>query len=115
MSKKYKLTLEHHFCAAHHLELNYSSPCQKNHGHSWKVITEIVSSELDNNGMIIDFAKIKDIINKLDHQDLNEILDFNPTAENIARYIYGRIKRLTDGEIKVTVFESPNASVTYGE
>lgn len=115
MASKYTLKLKHHFAASHHLILDYKSPCQRNHGHTFDVLVEIVSNSLDPNGMIIDFKKIKGIINKLDHQNLNEILDFNPTAENIAKYLQNEIRKEVLGEVKVTIWESPNASITYEE
>lgn len=44
--------------------------------------------ELDNNGMVCDFTHIKKMVqDKLDHKYLNDVVDFNPTAENIARWI----------------------------
>ena len=36
--------------------------------------------------MIIDFKHIKNaIMDKLDHQYINDVIDFNPTAENMSR------------------------------
>jgi len=115
MSKKYTLELNHHFDASHQLELDYLSPCQNCHGHRFSVRVKIVSSVLDRNGMIIDFQIIKNIINKLDHQHLNSILSFNPTAENIAKYLQEEISKKVLGEVEVTVWESPDASITYGK
>ena len=109
----YKLSYKTHFDAAHKLELDYSSPCQRLHGHRWNVVVEIVSKNLDRNGMIIDFKKIKNLVNELDHRYLNEVLDFNPTAENIAKYLYNKIADEVLGKVKVTVYESPDASITY--
>ena len=44
--------------------------------------------DLDENGMVIDFIKIKELVqNKLNHKYLNEVLNCNPTAENIAKWI----------------------------
>lgn len=75
--------------AAHRLELNYESPCRQWHGHNWKIKVTCVAQELDDNGMVIDFKKIKQLgENRLDHSVLNkELQGMNPTAENIARWI----------------------------
>ena len=73
---------------AHNLKLNYESKCQNLHGYNWIVVVYCKSKELDENGMIIDFKYIKNMVSdKLDHQYLNEIVDFNPTAENMAKCI----------------------------
>lgn len=74
--------------AAHKLELDYESKCQNLHGHNWRVIVFCRSKTLDKNGMVYDFTHIKkNIHDVLDHKNLNEILDCNPTAENIAKWI----------------------------
>jgi 6-pyruvoyltetrahydropterin/6-carboxytetrahydropterin synthase len=42
--------------------------------------------------MVIDFSEIKRLVKKpLDHQVLNDVLDFNPTAENLARWVVERV------------------------
>jgi len=113
----YKLIYKHHFDSAHKLKLDYQSPCQGLHGHRWEVVVEIEAPELDENGMIIDFSKIKELIDRLDHKNLNDILPFNPTAENIAKFLEGQISFLMGDleKVRVTIFESPNASITYYE
>ena len=78
----YTLNLWHHFSAAHQLKNAYSEECNNFlHGHNWKVKVEIRAEYLID-GMIIDFKKLKSVINKLDHKnlmtDVPEI-DFEPT------------------------------------
>lgn len=96
---------------AHRLSLEYDSKCSNLHGHNWIIDVYMKSEELDNNGMVFDFTHIKqDIVDKLDHKYLNDIFDFNPTAENIAEWI---CKRLGDKCYKVTVQESEGNIAEY--
>ena len=73
---------------AHNLHLSYESKCSKIHGHNWIVTVYCCSPVLNEDGMVMDFTIIKKQIHDyLDHGYLNELLDFNPTAENIAKWI----------------------------
>lgn len=72
--------------ACHRLNLNYASKCTQRHGHNWHIRVICESNELNENGMVVDFTHIKQFISDMfDHQDLNEKMDINPTAENIAK------------------------------
>lgn len=130
----YTLKLRHHFDAAHKLN-DYNGACANLHGHRWEVEVIIKSKELQSNEMIIDFKELKSIINHLDHniilKDCQEnnimikaiqesglkllVTDFKPTAENLSKYLQEMIKRgVREGvEVSVTVWESPDASITY--
>lgn len=74
--------------AAHRLTLDYESKCTVVHGHNWIITVECRSGELNANGMVVDFTELKRIVlGKMDHQVLNDVFEFNPTAENIARWV----------------------------
>jgi 6-pyruvoyltetrahydropterin/6-carboxytetrahydropterin synthase len=77
------------FAAAHHLpQLPATHKCHNPHGHNYEVYVEVESEKLDENGFVLDYGAIKDIIMRFDHKDLNEELDFFPTAEQLAQYFY---------------------------
>ena len=100
----YRISKRMEIAGAHRLQLDYESKCQNLHGHNWVVTVFCQSEELDQNGMVYDFKHLKDKVHgKLDHQMLNEVVDFNPTAENIARWVAEQV-----GETcyRVTVQES---------
>ena len=96
--------------AAHQLSLSYLSKCSNLHGHNWIITIHCRSKKLDENGMVIDFSVIKKLIEEeLDHRNLNEVLPFNPTAENIARWVCERVPNC----FKVEVQESENNTAVY--
>jgi len=103
------------FSAAHYLR-EYKGKCEKVHGHTFQVEVAIHVSELDRTGLGYDFAEIKKALAAAlpDHTHLNEIFDFNPSAENIARHLYGELKKAYPVK-SVTVWESDDASATYSE
>lgn len=95
---------------AHHLTLTYESKCQRLHGHNGIVTIYCCAEELDENGMVADFTHIKQRIHdRLDHRTLNDLFDFNPTAENLARWICGEVEHC----YKVTFQESEGNVACY--
>lgn len=116
---------------SHSLDLPYDSPCRRNHGHNLliTVYCHCDDDALDEQGMVIDFTKIKKIIHgQLDHRCLNDIeglgfevisvaglslerLEKNPTAERVAKWIFMQI----DDCYRVDVQESVGNVATYEE
>lgn len=108
-----KLKTEGTFDAAHHL-VGYDGPCSRVHGHRWRVVVwvEGEAEDLDEVGILWDFTNLKKLLKKYDHQDLNEVLKLNPTAENIAKLIHINLKvQDPDLNFKVRVYESPKSFV----
>ena len=96
--------------AAHQLQLSYESKCENLHGHNWIITVYCRAQELNPDGMVIDFSVIKKCIKeRLDHKNLNDILPFNPSAENMARWICEEIPHC----YKVEVQESENNTACY--
>ena len=112
MERQISLKIKHHFDAAHQLKLPYSSPCSNIHGHRWNVVVFIRGSEKNlDNGMLVDFTKIKNTIDEFDHSFVNDIIDGNPTAENIALSLLFSFEMMYPKlNFKVRVYESPDCS-----
>lgn len=97
--------------AAHRLSLDYESKCSNLHGHNWIVTVYLRSETLNQNGMIMDFTEIKRRIqDKLDHKVINDVVDFNPTAENMAKFICDELAPYC---YRVEVEESENNKAVY--
>jgi 6-pyruvoyltetrahydropterin/6-carboxytetrahydropterin synthase len=111
----WKLRVRDKFQAAHFLK-EYQGKCEKIHGHTFQVEAVLEVEELDRTGIGIDFAEIKAKLTEVlpDHTLLNDIYPFNPSAENLAREFFSRLKKHFP-VIEVTVWESEDACATYSE
>ena len=67
-------------------------------------------------GMVMDFAElkayVKPFIDLLDHSDINSVIP-NPTAENVAAWLWKRLKAETElPVVEIKVFETEDSWVT---
>ncbi len=96
--------------ASHALRLSYRSKCENLHGHNWIITVYCRSEVLNADGMVVDFSHIKQQIHdRLDHKHLNDVLPFNPTAENIAHWVCEQVEHC----FKVEVRESEGNVAVY--
>ena len=119
------------FSAAHQIP-GYPGACARLHGHNWKVEVTIRATTLDHLGMALDYHQaemmLSPIISELDHTHLNDhpfFSDKTTTSENVAYFIYSRMKQalLDDPQAKerklhlatVTVYETDIYRTTYRE
>ena len=130
----YSFTKIIRFCYGH-LLLNYAGKCRYLHGHNGKVEIELVTRGLDRRGMVRDFTEIKRTIQgwidtHLDHKmilckrdpalpalrKLGEpllVIRDNPTAETLAKLIYGQARRLGFPVASVRLWETDSSFATY--
>ncbi len=114
--RRMRLDVEFYFAAAHRLP-RYEGPCFRMHGHNYKFFVTVEGEVDPATGMIADFGVIKQVVGerilaKVDHRTLNDTLD-NPTAENIARWIWEELAGALPGLAEVRLYEIPDSCVTY--
>lgn len=119
----YEVTIIKSFSAAHLLS-EIGGKCEALHGHNFKVEITVAAEKLNSTGLLIDFRVLKKILaetlEEIDHKHLNTLssfADINPSAENIAKYIFeemnSKLKTSGVNMVKVKLWESDNAAVTY--
>ena len=130
----YTVTKELYFCYGHRL-MNHGGKCRHLHGHSVKASITIEAPQLNDDGMVCDFAEIRDAAetyinqeldhNLLLHQDDPLIpalkaggerfraLSEHPTAEVLAKEIYEAVKKSGLNIREVTLWETASSYATY--
>jgi 6-pyruvoyltetrahydropterin/6-carboxytetrahydropterin synthase len=107
------------FEAAHRLpNVTQDHKCARLHGHSFRVEVHIQGVVDVKAGWVMDFADIKaafmPLYNQLDHYYLNDIEGLqNPTSENLARWIWVRLRPKLPTLCRVVVRETCNAGCIY--
>jgi 6-pyruvoyltetrahydropterin/6-carboxytetrahydropterin synthase len=120
----FQVTIEQTFAAGHALR-NYHGKCENVHGHNYRCQVTLEGERLDETGLLMDFVALKrvlqSVIDRLDHQWLNDFPPFdvlNPSAENIAKYIYDEVHRgiAAPADVRigsVRLWETDTSSATY--
>lgn len=110
---------EFDFDAAHYLP-KYNGKCERLHGHTYKLVVKVKGTP-DEEGMVIDFIKLKNLVkekvlNQLDHQLLNDIIP-NPSAENISVWVWNQLAELLTSDhyslYEVEVWETKTSGCVY--
>jgi 6-pyruvoyltetrahydropterin/6-carboxytetrahydropterin synthase len=90
----FEVSVDEMFSAGHALR-GYKGKCENPHGHNYKIRVVLEGPDLDSIGLLYDFVDLKKvmrgIIEGLDHKFLNDQAPFdkiNPSAENLAKYLY---------------------------
>jgi len=130
---RYTITVtETPVCIAHKLQLPYESKCNCLHGHNYSVEAVIYATQLNTNGMVVDFTHVKSVIKKYDHAFLGDATCYKgtvepekyfphvepSTAENFALVLFNEISEVihslnpTAGMVSVSVWETPSSKVT---
>jgi 6-pyruvoyltetrahydropterin/6-carboxytetrahydropterin synthase len=114
--RRMRLDVEFYFAAAHRLP-RYEGPCFRMHGHNYRFFVALEGEVDPRTGMIADFGEVKRIVReqvlaRVDHQALNDVLE-NPTAENIARWIWEALEPHVPGLAEIRLYEIPDSCVTY--
>jgi 6-pyruvoyltetrahydropterin/6-carboxytetrahydropterin synthase len=120
----FEVTIEETFAAGHALR-NYRGKCENVHGHNYRCQVTLEGTALDSIGLLVDFVELKRVVHtvldRMDHQWLNDLPPFdrlNPSAENMAKFIYDQVSEgLTPREnvrvAGVRLWETDTASATY--
>ncbi len=114
-----KITQAFTFEAAHRLpNVPTTHRCHNMHGHSYRVELRVEGAVDRESGFVIDFFDVEAVfaplLVQLDHHCLNEIEELtNPTAENIAEWIWNRVKPHLPQIVAVVVYETPNCWAEY--
>ncbi len=120
----FSVSIETHFDASHQLTLTDGSK-EPLHHHNWVVTANISSDKLDSMGLVMDFCRLKAMVNaiiaEMDNAPLDSIDYFqrnNSSAENVAKYIFDKLEPKLQGGVKlrsIRVVEEPGCSAKFSK
>lgn len=112
------------FAAAHAIR-GHTRGCQNLHGHNYRVRVHLKAGQLDELGMVLDFADLKEMMQEIlgpfDHRVINDIPPFdrrNTTAELLSEYVFEEVAKRLDGQervrvTRVEVWENDSSCAVY--
>ena len=120
----YSVSVRDHMMIAHSFRGDVFGPAQRLHGATYEVKVEVLSPELDADGIVVDIGLLRTVLREtlapLDYQNLDEVPALageNTTTEFLSRWIHraigGRLGRRQGARLRVTLVESPNAWAGY--
>jgi 6-pyruvoyltetrahydropterin/6-carboxytetrahydropterin synthase len=117
----FTITKDFQFSASHRLDhLPENHQCARLHGHNYTVQLELrcANNQLTEPGFVRDYGELGDfkkwIDANLDHRHLNEVMpDRNPSAENMAMWIYEIWSERVPELSAVRVSETPKTWAEY--
>lgn len=120
----FRLTFRDYLKCAHSLKGEIFGPAQLVHVITYEVETVFITDELDEYGLIVDFAStqsaIKELLGEMNFRNLDELPQLrgkNTTTEWLCQYLHegisSRIAHVFQGTLRVTLRESPVAEVCY--
>jgi 6-pyruvoyltetrahydropterin/6-carboxytetrahydropterin synthase len=130
----FQVTREIRFCYGHRL-LGYDGKCRHLHGHNGRAVITLAAPQLDELGMVVDFARLKKAVGgwideHLDHKMILHrddpalpflrqqcepvhVLDDNPTAENLARLLFEVTQTQGFPVVEVRLWETDDSFAAY--
>jgi len=112
----HQIEAEFTFAAAHRLP-RYQGKCFNLHGHNYRFQVVLRGEPNPYSGILVDFGDVDKavkelVLDKVDHTNLNDFIE-NPTAENIAAWMWHRLEGKLPGLFEVRLWEVPPSCVVY--
>ncbi len=114
-----KITQAFRFEAAHRLpRVPATHRCSRMHGHSYRVELQLEGPVDAHTGFVADFFEVEaafaPLLARLDHYTLNDVPGLeNPTAENIAVWIWEKARPTLPFLSRVRVYETTDCWADY--
>ena len=110
-----RIAKEFTFDSAHFLK-DYRGKCERLHGHTYRMRVT-VEGPVQPNGLVMDFAEIKRIVNKkvidkFDHANINDTLEHS-TVENMCKWAWEQLKPELPLLVEIRIWETPTSFAVY--